>query len=311
MKYSKIIFLGIAFFAVFSLMAQDDKLAVGVGPFGILAPMPEGEARELYYLVSKPLSRSKCVRLVSNSAWDVIMEAREKQTGIDFKNSPTFEQGKAVGAQKIIIGDVTGYKATITPNEEKERDDKRIEISFTLMAVDVTSTATDAIENFTVRGEDTYVAGKLVQSAYQICKRQAENLVKKFFNDAGIKVSFIPFENCGGGVENIPHWKLYSPNGSSGYINDKDKKINKLNRLIYVVEYSYSFEDQDGKTGGIAREEILEMKIEDYQGDRIKLVSRKKKLDLNAIMKETEERISQDPNNGEPQFYIMFKSDFR
>ncbi|MEN0046331.1 MAG: hypothetical protein AAF806_04625 [Bacteroidota bacterium] len=329
MKYSKIIFLGIAFFAVFSLGAQEDRLAVGVGPFGILdRNMPEGEARELYYLISKPLSNSKCTKLVSNSAWDIVMEAREKQTGIEFKNSPTYEQGKAVGAQKIIIGDVTKYNTSITRDEEKNRDKQRIEFSFVLMSVDVTSTETDAIETFTVKGEDTYVLGKLAQNAYQICKRQIEQTVKKFFNDAGIRVSILPGQNCDGSVKKLidtgekeekeevppPHWNLFGENGNSGYISATAKEIKKRSNLIYVVEYFYSYpndNDPEKTIEGIAREIIIDLKVEEYQGERIKLTTKSKKDTLNTLKAATKEKIDQNPNNAEPKFYVMKQSDYK
>ena len=101
----------LAVFTISSLGAQLlEKSNVGVIPFTYTDKRYAKNSKELRSIVVDVLSRRRYIHLLDRSKINVITKELHRQKNTDYLNSKTMNQGQAIGAEIIIVGELTNME---------------------------------------------------------------------------------------------------------------------------------------------------------------------------------------------------------
>lgn len=97
-------------FATENVTAQLDKSDIGVMPFTYSDKRYAKNSKELHGIVVDVLSRKRYMHLLDRTKTAQIKKELNLQKGMDYLNGKTVAQGKAVGADIILVGDLTNME---------------------------------------------------------------------------------------------------------------------------------------------------------------------------------------------------------
>lgn len=139
------------FFTFQHVYAQLNKSTVGVMPFSYSDKRYAKNSKELQGIVVDIIARKRYIRLLDRSKTNQVQKELHLQKGMEYLNGKTVSQGKAVGADILLVGDLTNMEVIavsagigkMMPGKQNkvEKDDKasshKLLITFSLQAFNV------------------------------------------------------------------------------------------------------------------------------------------------------------------------------
>ncbi len=116
MKKLLTIFILIALYSIDTNAQSGAKITVGIIPFSSNA-VDKTTAAMIYEAFSSAFTESKRFNVVDRNRWDVLQKERELQKSEEFLDGQIAEQGRSVGAEYIVTGNVGTINTTRYTNK--------------------------------------------------------------------------------------------------------------------------------------------------------------------------------------------------
>ena len=348
--------LSILLILAFSTTILAQTTTVGVAPFGYSSRSSDQAVVEMVHqAITEELSCNADISLLDRTAWGAITQERERQSGLDFRNSSTYAQGRSLGADVIVDGYVA--ETSVQLNEATGDAEYVIRLNIDVIDVEKGQTVAGGSKLFLISESSsaaqigkvgTLAAGTTLfnrkkdrassVSADVVLTTETLSGVGKDAMEATLKRLQKEFQNFiedpipGSYCKNtmnvadvLPdkirlskrpidkHFEYFLVNGPTLYVQgNKDTYVKKSWKYVLVMETEYREETGNGEVmEGTTVDILSELKVDDYDGDRTRLIATDKKHDLQGIIDDAKGGNKAARSVSEPEFYVMYQMDVK
>lgn len=145
---NKIILFTLLFLSTFSLIAQNEKITVGITYFTYSTHKEKNYVEQINEIVANEFVKAGRFTVVDRTKLQVIKAEQELQKTEDFLDSKVIEQGKTLGAKYIVTGQLASVATTSSYSVELKKYQYTSSVLLSVKLIDVENSEVVQAETF-------------------------------------------------------------------------------------------------------------------------------------------------------------------